>query len=85
MLPKTSPAKVVLISGCQDDQTSLDGDVNGAFTESFLKVWDNGGFSGNYSELREAVVSQIRSSQLPGLFYYGVGVDSMLAQQPLGD
>lgn len=84
-LPKTSPAKVVLISGCQDDQTSLDGDVNGAFTESFLKVWDGGGFAGNYSELREAVVRQIRSPQVPGLFYYGIEVASMLDQPPLGD
>jgi hypothetical protein len=84
-LPRNSPAKVVLVSGCQDDQTSLDGDVNGAFTESFLKVWDNGSFQGNYSELREEVVNRIRSSQVPGLFYYGVNVDTMLAQQPLGD
>jgi metacaspase-1 len=84
-MPKDSEAKVVLISGCEDDQTSMDGDVNGAFTEAFLRIWDNGSFQGNYSELREAVVKSIRSSQIPGIFSYGRGVTDMLAQTPLGD
>ena len=33
---------VILISGCQDNQTSMDGDHNGAFTEQLLKVWNHG-------------------------------------------
>jgi hypothetical protein len=28
--------------GCQDNQTSMDGDHNGAFTEQLLKVWNQG-------------------------------------------
>lgn len=39
---------VVLISGCQDNQTSMDGEHNGAFTEQLLRVWSQGSFKGNY-------------------------------------
>ena len=33
-------ASLLLISGCQDNQLSLDGDRNGLFTEQLLAVWD---------------------------------------------
>ena len=85
-LPRDSAAKVVLISGCQDDQTSMDGPVNGAFTGAFLQVWDNGSYQRNYSDLKDAVVAQIASpDQTPGIFFYGVDVLNMLPQVPLGD
>src|SRR5262249_54251792 len=42
-------AAVILISGCQDNQTSLDGDHNGAFTEQVLAVWSKGAYRGNYA------------------------------------
>src|SRR5262249_51550426 len=35
----TIGASVILTSGCQDNQTSLDGDKNGLFTQTLLKVW----------------------------------------------
>ena len=47
IVKKFKPA-VILISGCQDNQTSLDGDHNGAFTEQLLKVWNAGAFKGDY-------------------------------------
>ena len=40
---------MILISGCQDNQTSMDGDHNGAFTEQLLNVWNHGAFKGNYA------------------------------------
>ncbi len=40
-------ASLILISGCQDNQTSMDGDHNGAFTEQVLKVWNQGAFKGS--------------------------------------
>jgi lysophospholipase L1-like esterase len=46
---------VRLISGCQDDQVSLDGDVNGRFTQELLEVWKNGGFKGNYKQFHAAI------------------------------
>ena len=36
IVEKFKPA-VILISGCQDNQTSMDGDHNGAFTEQLLR------------------------------------------------
>ena len=35
---------MVLISGCQDNQTSADGDFNGLFTSKLLNVWNEGKF-----------------------------------------
>lgn len=40
-------ASLILISGCQDNQLSADGDRNGLFTETLLRVWDSGNFRGN--------------------------------------
>ncbi len=51
--PSSTPS-VILISGCQDNQTSMDGEHNGAFTEQLLKVWNQGGFQGNYAQLPRA-------------------------------
>lgn len=33
---------VLLISGCQDSQTSADGERNGLFTQALRQVWDDG-------------------------------------------
>lgn len=46
---------VRLISGCQDNQLSLDGDVNGRFTQELLEVWKNGAFKGNYKQFHAAI------------------------------
>ena len=54
IVKRFNPA-VILISGCQDNQTSMDGDHNGAFTEQLLKVWNNGAFSGNYAQFHKQI------------------------------
>lgn len=46
---------VVLISGCQDHQTSADGSRNGYFTENLAAVWNQGGFNGNYQTFRQKI------------------------------
>ena len=46
-------ASIVLISGCQDNQVSLDGAKNGVFTGALLKVWDNGKFSGGLPQFHK--------------------------------
>ncbi len=73
---------VILISGCQDNQLSSDGDVNGLFTENLLKVWDNGSFSGNYAEFHQAILDRMPPAQSPN--YYVIGEDnaSFEAQTP---
>lgn len=72
---------VVLISGCQDNQYSMDGDHNGAFTGELLAVWNKGKFSGNYTQLHAQVRSRMPASQSPNLFTLGPAA-AFLRQQP---
>lgn len=72
---------MILISGCQDNQTSMDGEHNGAFTEKLLKVWNQGAFQGNYGSFHARIRAALPPSQSPNLFTLGkAGV--FLAQVP---
>jgi hypothetical protein len=64
-------ARAILISGCQDNQTSMDGDRNGAFTEALLRVWADGTFTGDYRRFHAAIRSRLPASQSPNLFTLG--------------
>jgi len=72
---------VLLISGCQDNQTSLDGEHNGAFTEKLLRVWDHGRFSGNYLSFHTRIRAALPPSQSPNLFALGPAA-AFLKQAP---
>jgi hypothetical protein len=72
---------VVLISGCQDNQTSMDGDHNGAFTEQLLKVWNHGAFKGNYALFHKQILARMPPAQSPNLFTLGPAT-KFLAQAP---
>ena len=74
-------AAVILISGCQDNQTSMDGEHNGAFTEQLLKVWNQGGFTGNYANFHTRIRARMPASQSPNLFTLGAA-GTFLAQKP---
>ncbi len=77
----TCKAAVILISGCQDNQTSMDGNHNGAFTEKLLQVWDHGSYRGSYAKLHAAIKSRMPASQSPNLFTLGPAA-RFLKQQP---
>jgi hypothetical protein len=78
---KTFKPALVLISGCQDNQTSMDGDHNGAFTEALLRIWNNGAFVGNYGSFHARIRASLPASQSPNLFALGkAGI--FLAQEP---
>jgi len=77
---KFKPA-VVLISGCQDNQTSMDGDHNGAFTEQVLKAWNHGAFKGTYGSFHARIRAAMPPSQSPNLFTLGKPA-GFLAQKP---
>jgi hypothetical protein len=62
---------VLLISGCQDNQTSMDGEHNGAFTEQLLRVWNHGAFDGSYASLHARVRAALPATQSPNLFTLG--------------
>jgi hypothetical protein len=83
--PGNSPAKVVLISGCKDEQTSMDGPGNGAFTYAFLKVWEANGddYPKSYEDLQLDVLAAIEDSdQEPQIYSYGIGVKEMVKEKP---
>ena len=80
MVGQFKPA-VILISGCQDNQTSMDGEHNGAFTEKLLKVWNHGAFKGNYDSFHARIRAALPASQSPNLFTLGKA-KAFLAQQP---
>lgn len=63
-------AHVLLISGCQDHQLSLDGARNGLFTQRLLETWDNGRFAGQgYPEFHRRIVELMPPQQIPNLFW----------------
>jgi len=64
-------AAVVLISGCQDNQVSLDGQQNGLFTEKLLNVWSGGTFKGSLKSFHKAIVGQMPFTQTPNYFVIG--------------
>ena len=74
-------ASLILISGCQDNQTSMDGDHNGAFTEQVLKVWNQGAFKGSYAQFHAQVKAHMPATQTPNLFTLG-SVGALLTQEP---
>ena len=73
---------VVLISGCQDNQFSMDGAHNGAFTERLLTVWDGGRFHGSLERFHAHIVAGMPPTQSPNLFTLGPA-QAMLEQAPL--
>jgi metacaspase-1 len=78
----TIAASVILISGCQDNQLSADGDVNGLFTETLLKVWKSGAFSGDHRQFHQRIASQMPMTQTPNYFKSGVDDPVFEKQKP---
>ncbi len=72
---------VLLISGCQDNQTSMDGDNNGAFTGQLLTVWNHGQFNGNYGSFHVRIRAGLPPTQSPNLFTLGEA-GAFVAQTP---
>lgn len=73
---------IKLISGCQDNQLSSDGRVNGLFTEKLLQVWNNGAFSQNYAAFHKAIVRLLPSDQTPNLYTVGQANTTFDNQRP---
>lgn len=69
--PSPIAATVRLISGCQDNQLSMDGAFNGLFTATLLRVWNDGAFQGNYEQFHKAIVRLMPPTQTPNHMSYG--------------
>jgi hypothetical protein len=64
-------ASVVLISGCQDNQVSYDGKVNGLFTEKVLQTWRDGAYRAPLIQFHKDVVKKMPRYQTPNYFKVG--------------
>lgn len=73
-------ASVLLISGCQDNQLSSDGEFNGLFTARLLEVWKDGKFKKSYPRFHRAIVDLMPPDQTPNYFIAGA-VDKAFAKQ----
>ena len=62
---------VILISACQDNQVAMDGTKNGVFTETLLKVWDKGRFTGGYHHFRSEIAGFMPPTQSPKYMIVG--------------
>jgi hypothetical protein len=80
--PEKVKASVLLISGCQDNQLSSDGDFNGLFTSQLLKVWKNSAFKGNYRKFHKDIVKRMPPDQTPNYFRAGKINTAFEAQKP---
>jgi hypothetical protein len=75
-------ASVLLISGCQDNQLSQDGDFNGLFTSQLLAVWKDGTFKGTYRRLQKDIVKRMPPDQTPNYYIIGQKDTRFERQQP---
>jgi metacaspase-1 len=75
-------ASVILISGCQDNQFSLDGTRNGLFTATLLTVWNGGLFRGGYRRLRDRISARMPDTQTPNFYMVGAQNTGFLKQKP---
>lgn len=73
---------VRLLSGCQDNQVSMDGFFNGRFTGELLRVWNDGRFDGNYRAFHRAIVNGMPPTQTPNHFQIGADNPAFDAQPP---
>jgi hypothetical protein len=77
--------RVLLISGCQDYQTSSDGlpdpsgHQNGAFTKALRNVWQS---ASNYADLHARILQQMRTNQTPNFFWATERDVAFEAQRP---
>jgi peptidoglycan hydrolase-like protein with peptidoglycan-binding domain len=75
-------ASVILISGCQDDQLSMDGSGNGLFTEKLKATWNNGSFNGDYQAFWAGIVARMPASQKPNYATTGAPNPTFEAERP---
>jgi hypothetical protein len=83
MKPGPIQCGIVLISGCQDNQTSADGTANGLFTEKLLQVWNNAAFQGTIPQFHKAILALMPADQTPNYFLVGLDDDQISNGRPL--
>ncbi|PTS87074.1 peptidase C14 [Sphingomonas sp. HMWF008] len=76
-------AAVILLSGCQDNQLSMDGPFNGAFTGQLKRTWNGGAYKRNYDDFITDIRKGLNDpTQSPGIFRIGNDDATFNAQRP---
>ena len=75
-------AGVILISGCQDNQLSSDGERNGLFTAMLEIVYNGGAYKQGYRRFHREIRGLMPPEQTPNLFLTGRNLRDFLAQMP---
>ena len=78
-------ASVILISGCQDNQLSLDGDRNGLFTQTLLGVWDDGKWKAATASSGRRSAPRCRRRRARTIFRVGALEPDVQAADAAGD
>ncbi|MCB9385504.1 MAG: caspase family protein [Bryobacterales bacterium] len=75
-------ASVLLLSGCQDNQLSMDGAFNGLFTGTLLRVWRDGAFKHDYRRFHSQILATMPPDQSPAYFTEGAPNPAFERQRP---
>ena len=73
-LPNPRPhvvATVRLLSGCQEDEKSWEGNGNGRFTEALKATFGAGAFDGDYRAFHLAILNKVKDRQHPNHAVHG--------------
>lgn len=73
--------KIMLLSGCQDNQYSQDGLRNGLFTSTLKRIWNNGKFKGSYKEFYTKILRNMPPEQTPNMMLIGDTNNEFLNQE----
>jgi metacaspase-1 len=78
---KDVKASTILISGCQDPQTSAApfGLDNSLFTHILLQVWNKGSFNGNYKSFCDEIKNNLPEDQIP--HYFTIGIENQVFEK----
>ena len=80
-----APASVILMASCPEAKVAKDGRFYMLFTSHLLKVWNGGGFLGNYHDFIGAIrctMTKAGEQVLPELIVGPPPNDAFLAQRP---
>lgn len=76
-------ASGILLSGCRENQVAYDSPKHGLFTDTLLKVWNEGKFQGTYKQFHTAIARHIpNKKQSPCYLTFGKRNMKFVRQKP---
>jgi metacaspase-1 len=72
----------IVLSACDDSQTTPAGDPLSLFTFNLIQAWDSGRFDGSYTQFHRSVVGRARPDATPQLNTDGTGAAARVFERP---